>query len=102
MSGHCWFCLSFLVWQALHLYNTDHKALVQLMSSNVLNHRLQGWALKLQEFSFDIIYREGKLDSNADALSRQTWTPESPPVHSADSTKDGQELSEAGCGNSPT
>ncbi len=72
------------------------------MSSNVLNHRLQGWALKLQEFSFDIIYREGKLDSNADALSRQTWTPESPPVHSADSTKDARELSEAGCGNSPT
>jgi len=56
---------------------TDHKALCSLMTSRGPNKRLQGWALKLQDFHFDISYRERALNANADALSRQAW-PKSP------------------------
>lgn len=55
---------------------TDHKPLVSLMSSRVLNKRLQGWALKLQHFDFVVEYRSGGENSNADAMSRQSWEDE--------------------------
>ena len=32
------------------------------------------WALAIQEYDFNIIYRKGSLNSNADALSRQQPT----------------------------
>jgi len=32
--------------------------------------RLVGWALRLSEFDFDIVYRRGKANGNADGLSR--------------------------------
>ena len=54
---------------------TDHKALLAIRSSKVLNQRLQGWALKLQELSFDIVYRQWKKNGAADGLSRQRKTP---------------------------
>ena len=53
---------------------TDHKALTSWMSSTRLNRRLQGWALKLQDFSFTIEYRPGPSVGDADGLSRQAWT----------------------------
>ena len=52
---------------------TDHKALVAFLHSRVLNRRLQGWMLQLAQFDFDIIYRPGKDNLDADALSRQAW-----------------------------
>ena len=33
------------------------------------------WIMQLEEFDFDIIYREGRLNSNADAMSRITVDP---------------------------
>ena len=53
------------------LVYTDHKALVAMRTSKVLNRRLQGWALKLQDFAFEVLYREGRKNANADGLSRQ-------------------------------
>ena len=47
---------------------TDHKALVSMRMSMVLNRRLQG---KLQDFDFDVVYRKGVLSGNTDGLSRQ-------------------------------
>lgn len=60
---------------------TDHKALCSLLSSRVLNRRLQGWMLRLQDFQFKVIYRKGKDNADADAMSRQAWgdTPKTPP-----------------------
>ena len=53
---------------------TDHKALVSFLKSKVLNRRLQGWMLQLQQFDFTITYRPGIEHLDADALSRQEWT----------------------------
>ena len=52
---------------------TDHKALVSLLHSRVLNRRLHGWVLQLLEFDFEVKYRPGVEHGDADALSRQAW-----------------------------
>ena len=52
---------------------TDHRALSFLNTTKHLNGRLAGWALRLQHYSFNIVYRPGKDNANADALSRQAW-----------------------------
>ena len=49
---------------------TDHKALVFLNSAQHTNGRLARWAMKLQPFTFEIRYRPGPQNENADALSR--------------------------------
>ena len=63
---------------------TDHKALVSFLKSRVLNKRLHGWVLKLLDFDFEIIYRPGKNNQDADALSRQAWDScDGDPCHAA-------------------
>ena len=52
---------------------TDHKALVYLLKSKRLNKRLYGWLLKLLDFSFEICYKPGRENADADGLSRQAW-----------------------------
>ena len=52
---------------------TDHKALVSFLKSRVLNKRLQGWMIQLQQYDFVIEYRPGAENLDADALSRQAW-----------------------------
>ena len=49
---------------------TDHKALIYLMTAKHQNGRLARWALQLQPYDFTIRYRAGKDNCNADALSR--------------------------------
>lgn len=49
---------------------TDHKPLQWLMSLKDPNSKLVRWRLKLEEFDYEIVYKKGKLNSNADALSR--------------------------------
>ena len=49
---------------------TDHKALVFLNSAQHSNGRLARWAMRLQLYSFEIRYRPGPKNDNADALSR--------------------------------
>ena len=53
---------------------TDHKALVALLKSRRLNKRLHGWVLQLLDFDFEILYRPGKNNQDADGLSRQAWS----------------------------
>ena len=73
---------------------TDHKALTSWMSSTRLNRRLQGWALKLMDFSFTIQYRPGSTVGDADGLSRQAW---------AETGEDTSNISQKGgrCGEKP-
>ena len=53
---------------------TDHSALQWLLKlktiKNGLTGRLARWQLQLQSFDYDIKYRPGTVNSNADALSR--------------------------------
>lgn len=55
------------------LVNTDHKALTWLKTIKYTNARLIRWALKLQEFTFDLKHRPGAKHQNCDALSRRPY-----------------------------
>ncbi|BFF99975.1 uncharacterized protein DMAD_00084 [Drosophila madeirensis] len=50
---------------------TDHLALKWLNSINSPTGRIARWALELQQFRFDVHYRRGSQNIEADALSRQ-------------------------------
>lgn len=49
---------------------TDHKPLQWLFSLKDPSSKLLRWRIKLEEFDYHIIYKKGKLNTNADALSR--------------------------------
>lgn len=54
---------------------TDHSALLWLHKMKDPHGRLARWAMKLQQFEFDIIHRPGKCHTVPDALSRGALTP---------------------------
>ena len=70
---------------------TDHKALVSLLHSRVLNRRLHGWVLQLLEFDFSVQYRPGVENGDADALSRQAWDSRSGDPWQQTGVSDGEE-----------
>jgi len=49
---------------------TDHKPLTWVFSVKVPSSRLLRWRLKLEEFDYQLIYKPGTINTNADALSR--------------------------------
>lgn len=49
---------------------TDHKPLNWIMSLKEPNSKLVRWRLKLEEFDYTIEHKAGKMNGNADALSR--------------------------------
>lgn len=52
------------------IVETDHCPLTWLKNMSGKNGRLLRWSLALQQFSFEVRYKRGKLNSNADGLSR--------------------------------
>ena len=52
---------------------TDHKSLQFLRSIKRESGRLARWAMALQHYDFDVVYRKGIINKNADALSRRTF-----------------------------
>lgn len=49
---------------------TDHRPLVWLFNVKDPGSKLVRWRLKLEEYDYEIVYKPGRLNSNADALSR--------------------------------
>ena len=49
---------------------TDHSACVSVLSTAAPSEKLARWALTIQELNLVIKHRAGKLNANADALSR--------------------------------
>jgi hypothetical protein len=49
---------------------TDHKPLTWIMNVKDPGSRLLRWRIKLEEYDYDVVYRKGALNTNADALSR--------------------------------
>lgn len=52
------------------LIYTDHRPLAWLNSLKDPSSKLTRWRLRLQDYDFEIIYKNGKQNTNADALSR--------------------------------
>jgi len=50
---------------------TDHRNLEYFMSKKLLNRRQARWAQFLSRFSYKIVYRPGKSNGKADALTRR-------------------------------
>lgn len=59
----------YLYGKKFYIY-TDHRPLAWLNSLKDPNSKLTRWRLRLQDFDFEIIYKNGKQNTNADALSR--------------------------------
>jgi hypothetical protein len=53
---------------------TDHKPLTWVFSVKDPSSRLLRWRLKLEEFDYQIVYKPGVTNANADALSRIIMT----------------------------
>lgn len=49
---------------------TDHKPLMWFKNAQDANMRILRWRLKLAEYDYNVIYKAGKTNVNADALSR--------------------------------
>ncbi|KAF2897929.1 hypothetical protein ILUMI_08244 [Ignelater luminosus] len=49
---------------------TDHKPLLWLFNLKKPNSKLVRWRLKLEEYTYNILHKKGKLNKNADGLSR--------------------------------
>lgn len=49
---------------------TDHRPLTWLFSIKDPGSRLARWRLKLEEYDYEIFYKPGKINKNADCLSR--------------------------------
>jgi hypothetical protein len=52
------------------LVKTDHNPLVYLNNTKNKSSRVCRWRLQLSEYKYEIKYKKGVLNTNADALSR--------------------------------
>ena len=79
------------LWGRKFKLETDHQALKWLMTTTDLSGKLARWSLRLQEFDFEIEYKPGATNQNADALTRLPIASNSmqPEVPQSDGAGDG-------------
>jgi hypothetical protein len=67
-----WAVEKFKMYLSKHKFEliTDHRALKSLKTIKSNNPRLFRWSLKLAEMDYEVVYRPGKDNLNADPLSR--------------------------------
>ena len=53
---------------------SDHKHLLWLFNAKDLTIRLMRWRIKLEEYSYEIIYENGTMNIKSDALFRTLKT----------------------------
>ena len=58
------------------IIQTDHRTLTFLNYKDTTSGRLACWMDILRQLDYTITYRQGKANTNADALSRQEWPDE--------------------------
>lgn len=58
------------VWGRKFKIVTDHRALMWIFSVKDPTSRLFRWKIRLAEYHYEVIHKKGKMNSNADALSR--------------------------------
>ena len=64
---------------------TDHAALKWMRYNKNVTGRLARWSILLQSYDFEIIHKAGKLNTNADGLSRREYKNTSPPQNTVES-----------------
>ena len=65
----CKYFRPYLFGRKFYIY-TDHRPLMWLFNLKEPNSKLVRWRLRLEEYDYQIIYKKGSLNTNADALSR--------------------------------
>ena len=56
------------------VFHTDHDSFKYLVNKPDLSGRIARWILLLEEFNYEVIVKPGKVNGNADYLSRQRGT----------------------------
>ena len=64
------------------MVSTDQKSLKQLLQQRIVTKEQQNWTAKLLGYDFEIVYKQGRLNKGADALSRIHETGELQVLHS--------------------
>ena len=52
------------------IIRSDHMPLKYIFTTSVASGRLQRWALAISDYDYEVEYKPGKENTNADALSR--------------------------------
>ena len=74
---------SYLLGNKFELF-TDHRPLTYLRTLKNASPKIARWLLQLEEYDYTIIYREGKANTNADAMSRLPMYDEGEAVQAID------------------